>query len=75
MRGGEEERAFDLHSINIWCRTARFGSQGNFLKVESGPNELLSRLYELQKGRKEKKEYPETRVQRGENEIRKEFFW
>jgi hypothetical protein len=30
-------------------------------------------LYELQKGRKEKKEYPETRVQRGENEIRKEF--
>jgi hypothetical protein len=44
--------------------------------VESGPNTLLSRLYELQKERefeKGKKEYPETRVQGGENEIRKEF--
>jgi hypothetical protein len=49
------------------------------LKVESGPNKLLSRLHELQKERKENlrknKEYPETRVQKGENEIRKEFLW
>lgn len=83
--GGERaegKRAFELHSINIWSRTVRFVSQGNFLllilKVESGPNTLLSRLHELQKERafeKGKKEYPETRVQRGENEIRKEFLW
>lgn len=54
-RKEEEGWPFALHSINIWSRTVRFGSQGNFLKVESGPNELLSRLYELQKEEKRRR--------------------
>ena len=69
--GGAFWTAFYQHlksPCKIW-------QSGQLFESGKWPKRIAQSVVWTSKWRKEKKEYPETRVQRGENEIRKEFLW